>query len=41
MFDLSANRNRKINYYLAKKKLQNEKDPEDHIEMILTEKAEK
>ena len=41
MFDLSASRIRKIDSYLAKKELQNEKGLEDYIEMILTEKAEK
>ena len=41
MIDLSASRIRKIDSYLAKKVLQNEKGLEDYIEMILTEKAEK
>ena len=41
MFDLSASTIRKINSYLARKELQNEKGLEDYIEMILTQKAEK
>jgi hypothetical protein len=41
IFDLSASRIRKINSYLAKKNLQNEKGLEDYIEMILTEKADR
>ena len=41
MFDLSDSRISKIDSYLAKKELQNEKGLEDYIEMILTEKAEK
>ena len=40
MFDLSASRIRKIDSYLAKNELQNEKGLEDYIEMILTQKAE-
>ena len=41
MFDLSAIRISKIDSFLAKKELQNEKGLEDYIEMILTEKAMK
>ena len=41
MFELSASRISKIDSYLAKKNLQNEKGLEDYIEMILTGKAEK
>lgn len=41
MFDLPNTKISKINSYLTKTNLQNEKDLEDYIEMILTEKTEK
>ena len=41
MNDLDAKKVRKIQSYLAKKELQNEKGLDKYIEMILTEKAEK
>ena len=41
MYDLDAKKVRKIENYLDKKELQNEKGLEKYIDMILTEKAEK
>ena len=41
MFELSASKVRKIDSYLAKKDIQNEKSLEYYIEMILTGKLER
>ena len=41
MYDLDANKIAKIESYIAKKELQNKKDLDNYIEMILTEKDEK
>jgi hypothetical protein len=41
MYDLDAKKVRKIENYLDKKELQNEKGLDKYIDMILTEKAEK
>jgi len=41
MYELDAKKVRKIQSYLAKKELQNEKGLDKYIDMILTEKAEK
>jgi hypothetical protein len=40
-YSLSAKKVAKIESYIAKKELQNEKGLDKYIEMILTEKAEK
>ena len=39
MYDLDGRKVRKIENYLAKKELQNEKALDKYIDMILTEKA--
>ncbi len=41
MYELDAKKIAKIESYIAKKELQNEKGLDKYIEMILTEKAEK
>jgi hypothetical protein len=41
MYDLDGRKVRKIENYLDKKELQNEKGLDKYIDMILTEKAEK